>query len=73
MNDLFLIVVGLIFIIVGIVYLYIKVSRQNSVQGAVSQINILLLMFFGMLAWKRNIYPLLFLIAGVVCIAVALL
>ena len=73
MNDLFLIVVGLILILVGIVYLYIKVSRRNSVQGAVSQNSITLLMYFGLLAWKRNIYPLLFIILGVVCISVALL
>ena len=73
MNDLYLILVGIVLFFLGFVYLYINVCRNNSTQGAVSETSTTFLLFFGLLAWKKNALPLSLLLIGVVCVGVALL
>ena len=72
MDSLYLLILGLVLLVVGLFYLYVNVYRDNSAQGAVSEVSPVLMLFFGFLGWKKHKYPMAVIFVGLILVGVVI-
>jgi membrane-bound ClpP family serine protease len=62
--------VGLALIVYGVLFIMLRLYRHNPLQGAVSESSPAFVLFFAALDWKRNGFPLIVIVIGMVIVIV---